>query len=68
MNPHDAEKEHTPRTESPRSGGDPQTIGYCTECRTIYPVQTTPDGSLRPVGTDGTCTCGNDEFEPRSDS
>ncbi|NHN46934.1 hypothetical protein G9464_04900 [Halostella sp. JP-L12] len=48
--------------EDPGSGGEPQTFGQCTECGTIYPVQTVRNGELRPVGTDGTCSCGNDEF------
>jgi hypothetical protein len=47
----------------PEVGGDPQTFGQCTECGAIYPVQRTENGELRPVGTDGTCNCGNDEFD-----
>ena len=47
----------------PDAGGMPETFGKCTDCGTIYPVQATEDGELRPVGTDGTCSCGNDEFE-----
>lgn len=50
----------------PEGGGEPEAIGRCTECGTIFPVQETDDGNLRPVGTDGTCTCGNATFEPRS--
>lgn len=48
--------------DEPEVGGLPETFGKCTECGTIYPVQRTEDGELRPVGTDGTCSCGNDEF------
>ena len=50
------------KREEPESGGEPQTFGQCTECGTIYPAQTARNGELRPVGTDGTCSCGNDEF------
>lgn len=46
------------------SGGEPETFGQCTECGAIYPAQNPTDDTLRPVGTDGTCDCGNDEFEP----
>lgn len=46
------------------TGGEPETFGRCTECGTIYPIQATEGDGLRPVGTDGTCDCGNDEFEP----
>ena len=67
MNPYERETERTRRTEDPRSGGDPQTVGHCTECGTIYPVQRTQNGSYRPIGTDGTCTCGNAELEPHDE-
>lgn len=46
----------------PRSGGEPELVGQCTECDAVYPVQTTVNDTLRPIGTDGTCECGNDEF------
>lgn len=45
-----------------KSGGDPQTLGQCSVCENIYPVQRTADGELRPIGTEGGCECGNDEF------
>lgn len=48
--------------ENPSTGGKPQTIGRCTECEAIYLVQTEKDDDLRPIGTDGSCGCGNDEF------
>ena len=50
------------KREKPESGGEPQTFGQCTECGTVYPAQIAPSGEVRPVGTDGTCHCGNDEF------
>lgn len=49
-------------TEEPGSGGEPQQFGRCTQCSHVYPVQSTEDGGLRPIGTGGTCSCGNDEF------
>ena len=49
--------------EGPRSGGDPQGRARCTECRKVYPVQRTGDDRLRPIGTGGSCDCGNAEFE-----
>lgn len=49
--------------ESPETGGEPTTLGRCTDCGEIYPIQQSEDG-LRPVGTDGTCNCDNDRFEP----
>jgi len=53
--------------EGEKSGGDPQTLGQCRECGSVYPVQTTSSGSLRPIGTGGGCECGNDSFEPVSE-
>lgn len=49
--------------EKPKSGGDPQTLGKCTECGSVYPVQQTANGEIRPIGTNGGCQCGNTEFE-----
>jgi hypothetical protein len=49
--------------EEPSSGGEPSRLGICTDCGRVYPVQTDAD-RLRPIGTDGNCRCGNDEFEP----
>lgn len=45
------------------SGGKPEALGRCTECGGVYPVQTKADGHLRPIGTGGSCECGNTEFE-----
>jgi predicted nucleic acid-binding Zn-ribbon protein len=42
-------------------GGEPQTVAQCTACGRVYPAQA-DDGRLRPIGTEGTCECGNDEF------
>ncbi|MCU4798814.1 hypothetical protein OB920_00295 [Halobacteria archaeon HArc-gm2] len=53
--------------EGEKSGGDPQTLGRCRKCGSIYPVQSTASGELRPIGTDGVCECGNDSFEPVSE-
>ena len=48
--------------EEPKSGGDPQTFGVCTECGEVYPLQRGSDGEHRPIGTEGECKCGNEEF------
>lgn len=48
------------------TGGEPETVAQCTECGEIYPVQETGDSSLRPVGVEGGCECGNDRFEALS--
>ncbi|MCD2201433.1 MULTISPECIES: hypothetical protein [unclassified Halobacterium] len=45
------------------TGGSPDVIVGCTDCSSTYPAQQAGDG-YRPIGTDGTCDCGNDEFEP----
>ncbi|MFC7141633.1 hypothetical protein ACFQMA_17570 [Halosimplex aquaticum] len=39
-------------------------VGECTECGQVYSLQMGADGAVVPLGTDGTCQCGNDEFEP----
>lgn len=52
--------------DEPSSGGEPSRLGTCTDCGRVYPLQAGA-GTLRPIGTDGSCRCGNDEFEPLSD-
>lgn len=46
------------------SGKHPDTLGRCTECGHVYALQEIDGEKFLPKGTDGTCTCGNDEFEP----
>lgn len=41
----------------------PATVGLCTKCGRAYVLQSSVDGKLIPAGNDGTCTCGNEEFE-----
>lgn len=43
-------------------GGSPNGIAQCAECEEVYPMRRTASGDLHPVGTDGRCICGNDEF------
>lgn len=43
-------------------------VGECTECGQVYSLQTGADGDVVPLGTDGICQCGNDEFEPFSET
>lgn len=45
------------------SGGVPTKLGACTDCGATYPIHGKED-TWHPIGTDGTCTCGNDEFAP----
>lgn len=40
-------------------------IGTCEACGRVYPVEPVDD-ELVPIGTDGTCNCGHDAFEPLS--
>ncbi|SIR32798.1 hypothetical protein SAMN05421858_2271 [Haladaptatus litoreus] len=48
----------------PENGGEPTVIAKCTECGDIYPAQEATDGNYRPIGTNGSCNCGNRDFEP----
>ncbi len=48
----------------PAKGGDPDVFARCADCGKIYPAQETTNGSYRPIGTDGSCNCGNEEFRP----
>jgi hypothetical protein len=48
--------------DGPSTGGEPTLLGVCTDCGRAYPTQADAD-RLRPIGTDGNCRCGNDEFE-----
>lgn len=50
-------------TKNPTVGGEPQKLGECTECGKVYPMQIEAEGELRPIGTDGRCTCGNSSFQ-----
>lgn len=54
--------------EDPSSGEDPYGLGRCTECGRVYTVRWAEDDRLRPIGTSGSCRCGNAEFEPYSDT
>jgi hypothetical protein len=44
------------------TGATPHTVGQCTNCGKVYPLRRTDDGGFRPIGQDGTCSCGHDEF------
>lgn len=46
------------------SGGNPETLGICTDCGNAYSVRRRPNGDLYPVGNAGRCACGNNDFEP----
>lgn len=51
----------------PTSGGSPDGLGMCVDCKGIYPVQKTERDGLRPIGVDGSCECGNADFLPCTD-
>lgn len=55
-------KSNSNSQDEPDSGGEPEGIGRCTSCGNTYAIQD-ENGTARPIGTDGTCDCGNDEFE-----
>lgn len=38
-------------------------LGRCTECGAIFAVKVTNDEEAVPIGTDGTCSCGNPVFD-----
>jgi hypothetical protein len=50
-------------SEGDEAGGQPTKLGECAECGQTYPIHRTDEG-WHPVGTDGTCACGNDEIVP----
>jgi len=52
---------------NPDSGGQPERVGECTACGRVYPLQVDDSGTLRPIGTDGDCVCGNDTFDALAD-
>jgi hypothetical protein len=49
--------------EMGETSGTPAKLGQCTRCGKTYPIRYA-DASWYPVGTDGTCICGGDEFVP----
>lgn len=52
--------------DDPDTGGEPTHIAECVECGHIYSAQETETGKYRPVGTDGACECGSDDFKRAS--
>lgn len=49
-------------------GVDPEHIVRCSECERVYAGAITAAEEIHPAGTDGSCRCGNDEFEVVSTS
>lgn len=49
--------------DGPDTGGEPTVIAECVECGHIYSAQETEDDEYRPVGTDGACQCGSNDFK-----
>lgn len=39
-----------------------KTIARCDECEQIYSVRVHEDGTVRPIGSGGSCQCGGTEF------
>ncbi|EMA38610.1 hypothetical protein [Halobiforma nitratireducens] len=35
----------------------------CTDCGNVFAVQVRADGTVRPIGTGVTCSCGSDSFD-----
>lgn len=50
-----------PEKERRDTGGDPQMLVECLACGNVYPGRKS-DSELYPVGTDGKCICGGDDF------
>lgn len=49
----------------PDSGGEPRHFARCTDCGEVYPAQSSEGEGLRPIGVEnGTCECGNSQFQP----
>ncbi len=49
-------------TESSAGETNTRTVGQCTVCGKVYPIEKTATNEVRPIGTDGTCLCGNSNF------
>lgn len=49
--------------QNTRNAADPNGLGRCTACESVYPVRRIEDG-WRAVGTDGRCRCGGEDFVP----
>jgi hypothetical protein len=61
----------TGRDESSPDGGgdaDETAIALCVDCGRPYVVEPVEDRGLHPIGTDGRCRCGNDDFERVADA
>jgi len=56
-----------PPMDDPATGDGPEAFARCSRCEHVHAARRTADGDLRPVGTDGECVCGHDEFEPFAD-
>ena len=46
-----------------KTATDPDTLGACSDCSTIYQLRRTAD-HWYPIGTAGECQCGNSVFTP----
>lgn len=46
----------------PRPDSKERAAGECDHCGTIHAVHVWPDGSIRPIGADEECECGNGQW------
>ena len=44
-----------------------RTVAICQDCGSALAVRVLPDGSIRPIGTGTTCSCGGETFEVADD-
>ena len=40
-----------------------RSVAVCRQCSSALAVRVLADGSIRPIGTGDTCSCGGDSFE-----
>ncbi|ELY57521.1 hypothetical protein [Natronolimnohabitans innermongolicus] len=40
-----------------------RSLAICRECQSALAVRILADGSIRPIGTGTTCSCGGDAFD-----
>ena len=40
-----------------------RSVAICRQCGSALAVRILPDGSIRPIGTGTTCSCGGESFD-----
>jgi len=54
--------ESAPSDSGAAADGGERAAAICEHCGTCHVVRVRPEGSVRVIGTDGHCKCGEDDY------